>query len=79
MPPTILDGSRPRTLVWTSLWTRHPELVLRFDCAPDQGGTRLRVCLDAPDEAELSDATVGHLRHRVNRLLFADLRATYGQ
>ncbi|QQS00370.1 MAG: hypothetical protein IPK37_16115 [Austwickia sp.] len=79
VPPRVLSSYAPRTLVWSSLWIRHPALVVRLDCRPDGPATRLRVCIEAPDDLALSDAAVGHVRHRINHLLFADLRATYGQ
>lgn len=77
--PRVLASFPPRTLTWSSLWTRHPDLVVGLDCAPHQTGTLLHVTIEAPDEPVLSDATIGHVRHRINHLLFADLRATYGQ
>lgn len=82
VPPRVLASLPPRTLTWSSLWTRHPELVVRFDCLPHAGGTMLHVVVAEPragGDAGLSDAAIGHVRHRVNHLLFADLRATYGQ
>jgi hypothetical protein len=46
--------------------------------APADGGTSFRFRLlaegDPPD-----DSKTGHIRKRVNHLLFADLRLTYGQ
>jgi len=40
--------------------------------------TSLRFTLLTPDELP-DQSTTGHLRHRLNHLLFADLRLSYGQ
>lgn len=89
--PRVLSSCSPRAVVWSSLWSRHPRLVVRLDCQPHHGATRLHVRVEAPDDAApsdempnvlsdvFSDAAIGHVRHRINHLLFADLRATYGQ
>ena len=78
VPPRVLSRYEPRRVTWSSLWTRHPDLVIRLDCEPDGGGTRLHVVVEAPDDAA-EGAWIGHVRHRINKLLFGELRATYGQ
>lgn len=76
--PEITAGLEPRLVTWSSLWTRHPDLVIRLDCQPDGAGTRLHVVIEAPDDAP-DGAWIGHVRHRINKLLFRDLRYSYGQ
>lgn len=77
--PTVLEAEEPRWLTWSSLWPSRAQDVVRFELAasPD-GGTALTFRLltggGVPDASKL-----GHLRRRVNQLLFGDLRASYGQ
>lgn len=77
--PAVLDSTEPDLVVWTSLWPKHPTARLHFDLPPDNhGGTHLRWTLyvDSPD---LDASTVGHLRHRINTLINANLRRSFGQ
>ncbi|MDW3847542.1 hypothetical protein NMK34_13145 [Micromonospora sp. BRA006-A] len=78
-PPRILHAEHPRVVVWSSLWTGRPDAQVRFDLVPDGGGgTRLRwtllVAEPLPDPSLL-----GHLRKRLNQLINANLRYTFGQ
>ncbi|WP_246625818.1 hypothetical protein [Modestobacter italicus] len=61
-----------------SLWPRRPDLVLTFELRPVAAETALRWTLTAVGEPPDQSLT-GHLRHRVNHLLWADLRMSYGQ
>lgn len=76
--PTI-TGEPPATVQWSGLWPSRPDAVVRFDLRTDGGsGTNLRwtLLVDEP----LPDASkTGHLRHRINRLVHGNLRATFGQ
>ncbi|MFT4083964.1 MAG: hypothetical protein QM638_15410 [Nocardioides sp.] len=78
-PPTVIESDRPRHLVWSSLWTKRPEDRVVLDLTTgSRGDSRLGFTLlaagDPPDEA-----LTGHIRKRINQLLFAGLRSTYGQ
>ncbi|MFI6264991.1 hypothetical protein [Micromonospora sp. NPDC051006] len=77
--PRTLDAHEPALVVWSSIWIRRPDALVRFDLATDGGGgTDLRwtLLLAAP----LPDpALLGHLRKRVNQLINANLRCTFGQ
>ncbi|MEU4675601.1 hypothetical protein [Micromonospora sp. NPDC023737] len=77
--PQILRADRPHLVVWSSLWPRRPDAQVRFDLEPDGGaGTRLRWTLLVAEP--LPDASLlGHLRKRLNELVNADLRYTFGQ
>ncbi|MVU77569.1 hypothetical protein GPX89_09990 [Nocardia sp. ET3-3] len=76
--PKILAAEEPATVVWSSLWPNRPGDQVRFELRAADGGTLLRFTLLAagqpPDPSKL-----GHMRHRMNKLLFADLRYSYGQ
>ena len=77
--PRVLAADEPGRVVWSSLWPSRPEDQVHFDltASPD-GGTLLRFTLLTPAEAPDQSKT-GHLRRRLNQLLFADLRYSYGQ
>ena len=77
--PRVVEADPPRLVVWSSLWPEQPEALLRFDLAPggSGGGTALRWTLLVDTEPDAS--RLGHYRHRLNQLINADLRYTYGQ
>jgi hypothetical protein len=76
--PEVLEAAEPYLVVWSSLWSRRPDARVRFDLAPEDAGTRLtwtlQVAEPMPDASQL-----GHLRKRLNQLINADLRYTFGQ
>ncbi|MFI5778667.1 hypothetical protein [Nocardia sp. NPDC051570] len=75
----VLQAVKPGTVVWSSLWPTRPNDQVHFELtvAPN-GETLLRFTLLTPDEAPDQSKT-GHLRRRMNELLFANLRFSYGQ
>ena len=78
-PPRILQTEAPALVLWSSLWTRRPDALVRFDlpAAPDRPGTDL--CWTLLVDEPLPDAPLlGHLRQRLNRLINEDLRMTFG-
>jgi hypothetical protein len=77
--PTILASEKPSHVVWSSLWPSRPDDQVHFVLtASADNGTSLRFTLLTPDEVPDRSKT-GHLRRRLNQLLFADLRHSYGQ
>ena len=76
--PQVLEAQRPRLVVWSSLWPSRPRDQVRLDLQDVGGGTSLRFTLLTPDEPP-DESKTGHLRKRLNHLLFADLRFSYGQ
>jgi hypothetical protein len=77
--PRTLQAERPGLVVWSSLWTSRPDAVVRFDLPSDGGGgTDLRwtLLLNDPDP---EPPLLGHLRKRLNLLINANLRFTFGQ
>jgi len=76
--PRILEAQKPQLVVWSSIWLKTPDEVIRFEVAPDgYSGTTLTWTLTSP--IELDPSVVGHQRFRLNKLLWADLRYSYGQ
>jgi hypothetical protein len=77
--PRIVEARPPALVVWSSLWPSRPDALVRFDLAPDgRGGTDLRWTL-LVDEPLPDQSKLGHLRKRLNQLINADLRYSYGQ
>jgi hypothetical protein len=77
--PRVLAAEKPGRAVWSSLWASRPDDRIHFALtASRDGGTLLRFTLVTPGEAPDQSKT-GHLRRRLNQLLFADLRFSYGQ
>jgi hypothetical protein len=76
--PTVVEARPPQLVVWSSLWPRQPEALVRFDLTSDgHGGTDLRWTLlveDLPGPSRL-----GHYRKRINQLINANLRYSYGR
>ncbi|PWJ54970.1 hypothetical protein SAMN06264364_105179 [Quadrisphaera granulorum] len=78
--PVVVEEEHPRLVVWTSLWQRRPDARVRFDVLPagPKGGTDLRWTLLVEEPAP-DAALVGHLRKRLNQLINAELRYSFGQ
>jgi hypothetical protein len=78
--PRLVETDEPSLVVWSSLWIKRPDAVVRFDLPLDFSGygTDLRWTL-LVDEPMPDPALVGHLRKRLNQLINANLRFTFGQ
>jgi uncharacterized protein YndB with AHSA1/START domain len=76
--PRVLESEEPHRLVWSSLWPERPRDVVVFEIEPQETGSSLRFTLLTPDEPPEA-GRIGHLRRRLNVMLFADLRFSYGQ
>jgi hypothetical protein len=74
----VVEARPPELVVWSSLWPSRPDAQVRFDIRPHREGTDLTWTLllaePLPDDSKL-----GHLRKRINQLINANLRYTYGQ
>ena len=76
--PSVLAAESPRLVVWSSLWPSRPNDQVRLELEGIGGETSLRFTLLTPDKPP-DESKTGHLRKRLNYLLFADLRFSYGQ
>jgi hypothetical protein len=76
--PVILAADPPTSLTWSSLWCKRPDATIVFDLSASGGGTLLRWTLTVADPAP-DQALIGHMRKRLNQLVNADLRYTFGQ
>ncbi|MFI7553278.1 hypothetical protein ACIBQ2_26455 [Micromonospora sediminimaris] len=76
--PQILDSLEPRLVVWSSLWADRLDERIRFDIERDGYESRLRWTLLTPGP-EPTASKIGHMRFRLNVLINAQLRRSYGQ
>jgi len=76
--PRVAESDEPTLVVWTSIGPTRPDAVVRFELPPGRNGTDLRWTL-LVDEPAPSDTLLGHLRKRLNQLINADLRYSFGQ
>lgn len=76
--PTVVESEIPHSVVWSSLWVKRPDARVQFDLEPARGGTDLRWTLYV-DEPVPDAILTGHMRKRLNELINANLRFTYGQ
>ena len=77
--PQLIDTREPDFVVWSSLWKKRPDARVRFDLVSDgAAGTDLRWTL-LVNEPLPDPSLLGHLRKRLNELINANLRYTFGQ
>ncbi|OMC03342.1 hypothetical protein A5733_24115 [Mycobacterium sp. NS-7484] len=78
--PDVLESREPGYVVWSSLWPWRPDARITFELAGagPGGGTDLRWTLSVEEPAPAESLT-GHMRKRINTLIHANLRHTYGQ
>ena len=78
--PRLLEATEPGLVVWPSLWLKRPDAIVRFDLPADSSGygTDLR-CTLLVDEPMPDASLVRHLRRRLDQLINANLRYTFGQ
>ena len=70
--PLVLESTEPSLVVWSSIWPKTPDQIIRFELSPRDGGTELTWTLTSPEEMDAG--ALGHRRFRLNKLLWADLR-----
>jgi hypothetical protein len=76
--PRVVQTIKPILVIWSSIWPDTPDQVIRFDLANESSGTLLTWTWLSPTHLD-DPATLGHRRYRLNRLIWADLRYSYGQ
>lgn len=77
--PRIIRSDAPARVVWSSLWIKRPDALIQFDLPPgERSGTDLRWTLFV-DEPRPDEMLIGHMRKRLNQLINANLRYTFGQ
>lgn len=77
-PPRVVAVDKPRLVIWSSLWTTRLDARIRFDLAAEGQGTDLRWTL-LLDEPLPEPALLRHMGKRLNQLVNANLRYTFGQ
>jgi hypothetical protein len=76
--PVVSESREPAYVVWSSLWPRRPDARIAFELPQGGGGTDLRWTLTVEEPAP-DESLTGHMRKRINTLIHANLRYTYGQ
>ncbi|OMC07526.1 hypothetical protein [Mycolicibacterium fortuitum] len=78
--PTVLESEDPGYVVWSSLWPRRADARISFELRQGGlgGGTDLQWTLTV-DEPAPDESLAGHMRKRINTLIHANLRYSYGQ
>jgi len=64
--PEVIASDSPRSVTWSSIWSKRPDAVIRFDLAGDSTGTDLRWTL-LVDEPVPDASRTGHVRKRLNQ------------
>lgn len=77
-PPTVLRQARPSTVVWGSIWSDQPSLVIEFDIEPDGSGSMVTWTLLGPEDL-LEDEDIRQRRYRLDQLINGQLRETFDQ
>jgi hypothetical protein len=77
--PEILLAEESHTVVWSSIWSRRPDARVRFDLryGGGGGGTALRWTLSV-DEPAPEPSLIRHMCKRLNELINAELRYSFG-
>lgn len=79
-PPQLVDVGQPWLVIWSSLWASRPDALVRFDLATERGGDGTDLCWTLLVNPPSPDAAlIGHMRKRLNQLINANLRSTFGQ
>ena len=79
MRPRVLAAEAPASVVWSSLWIKRADATICFDLPlRGDGGTDLQWTLPVAEPTP-DDGFVGHMRKRLNELINANPRYTFGQ
>lgn len=76
--PRVIRAESPALVVWSSLWTKRPDAIVRFELSGGPSGTDMRWTLFVAEPVP-DDALIGHMRQRLNVLINANLRYTFAQ
>ncbi len=77
--PQLLAATVPSEVLWSSLWPGRPDARIRFSLPPGaRTGTDLCWTL-LVDEPSPDQSKLGHMRKRINGLINANLRYSFGQ
>jgi hypothetical protein len=75
--PVVLESEEPRLVTWSSIWRKRPDARVRYDIKPIGQGCELRwTLLDVEDP---DSALVRHMCKRLNQVINAELRNSFGQ
>jgi hypothetical protein len=77
--PEVVQSRAPDLVVWSSLWVDRPKDRIRFEIASDGlSGSTLRWTLLAGEDGPPAER-IAEMRYRLNQLINAELRYSFGQ
>lgn len=76
--PRIIETVEPELVVWSSIWPDRPDAIIRFDIEAVGNSTTLCWTLFVEDPVP-TESEVVRWRKRINTLINANLRFTFGQ
>lgn len=76
--PSVVEAEPPNFVVWSSIWAKRPDALVRFDLVAAKGGTDLTWSLYVDDPLP-DERFTKHMCQRIGELVNANLRYTYGQ
>jgi hypothetical protein len=75
--PVVVEGEKPGSLTWSSIWPDKPELRIRFEIGPHGEGSMVTLVLLGPEDGRDPDDEERR-RYRLSQLINGRLRAKYG-
>jgi hypothetical protein len=75
--PVILQSEAPVLVTWSSIWQKRPDAQVRYDIESGRQNCRLRWTLLDVDDPH--PPLVGHMCKRLNQIINAQLRYSFGQ
>jgi hypothetical protein len=77
--PEVPQAEQPRSVVWSSWWSNRSDARIRFD-PPSDGRRGTDLCWSLFVVEPMPEASLlGHMRKRVNSMINANRRYTFGQ
>ncbi|MGU3586686.1 hypothetical protein ACLBYD_26400 [Rhodococcus sp. C26F] len=77
--PEIIETIEPHLVVWTSIWPWRRDARIRFELSGSRRSDTTVCWTLTVDDPIPDDETIIRMRKRVNELINANLRFTFGQ
>ena len=71
--PSVLSSEKPRTVLWSSIWSDQPDLQVAFEIETNGSGSVVTWTLLGRD-GELEPADLARRRYRLNQVINGNLR-----
>lgn len=77
--PEVAETIEPDLVVWTSIWPWRRDARIRFELSGSRRSSTTVCWILTVDDPVPDDETILRMRKRVNELINANLRSTFGQ